>query len=155
MIFRKFMLFSFLALVAMTHQGIAQDKAPARYGKITPADFDLSKQKFDSGAAAVVIADIGNSEFVSTLFSATRLTLSVFFLSTVVAFTICVVLILLRTVMLILEEMSARASRFATASVSPQPCPVTSAAKELDWDSNTSKAMDRLASFKMPPESVE
>ena len=64
MIFRKLMLFSFLALGAMTHQGIAQDKSPARYGKITPADFDLSKQNFDSGAAAVVIADIGNSEFV-------------------------------------------------------------------------------------------
>lgn len=43
--------------------GYAQEKSPAKFGKITPADFDLSKNTFDSGATAVVIADIGNSEF--------------------------------------------------------------------------------------------
>jgi len=41
----------------------AQDKLNIKFGKITPADFDLSKQKYDSGAAAVVIADIGYSTF--------------------------------------------------------------------------------------------
>ncbi|PVD53465.1 hypothetical protein DC498_02790 [Terrimonas sp.] len=42
---------------------IAQDKLNIKFGKITPADFDLSKQKYDTGAAAVIIADIGSSEF--------------------------------------------------------------------------------------------
>ncbi|MHA4807710.1 DUF3857 domain-containing protein [Flavitalea flava] len=43
--------------------GFAQEKSPAKFGKISPADFDLSKNIFDTGATAVVIADIGNSEF--------------------------------------------------------------------------------------------
>lgn len=41
----------------------SQDKPPAKFGKISPADFDLSAHKFDTAAEAVVIADIGNSEF--------------------------------------------------------------------------------------------
>ncbi len=41
-----------------------QEKSSAFFGKITPADFDLSTQKFDSGAEAVIIADIGSSDFV-------------------------------------------------------------------------------------------
>ena len=41
----------------------AQDKSAAKFGKIIPADFDLSKNTFDSSASAVVIADIGSSEF--------------------------------------------------------------------------------------------
>jgi transglutaminase-like putative cysteine protease len=41
----------------------AQDKLNIKFGKITPQDFDLSKRQFDSSAAAVVIADIGNSVF--------------------------------------------------------------------------------------------
>jgi hypothetical protein len=63
MIFRKLMLFIFLSLGAGLLKGTAQEKSPARFGKITPADFDLSNRKFDSGAAAVVIADIGSSDF--------------------------------------------------------------------------------------------
>ncbi|MCC6288335.1 MAG: DUF3857 and transglutaminase domain-containing protein [Chitinophagaceae bacterium] len=42
---------------------IAQDKLNIKFGKVTSADFDLSKNKFDTGANAVVIADIGSSEF--------------------------------------------------------------------------------------------
>ncbi|MFT4016129.1 MAG: DUF3857 domain-containing protein [Agriterribacter sp.] len=42
---------------------IAQDKLNIKFGKITPADFDLSKYKYDTGASAVVIADIGSSAF--------------------------------------------------------------------------------------------
>ncbi|MDP4246519.1 MAG: DUF3857 domain-containing protein [Bacteroidota bacterium] len=42
----------------------AQDKSPVKFGKITPADFNLPQQKFDSGAEAVVIADIGSSAFL-------------------------------------------------------------------------------------------
>src|SRR5882724_1383865 len=41
----------------------AQDKSTVKFGKITPADFVLPKLKTDSGAAAVVIADIGSTEF--------------------------------------------------------------------------------------------
>ena len=41
----------------------AQDKVNIKFGKITAADFDLSKYKFDSSASAVVIADIGFSTF--------------------------------------------------------------------------------------------
>src|ERR1700733_6131213 len=41
-----------------------QNKSTARFGKIAPADFDLSAQKFDSSADAVVIADIGSSVFL-------------------------------------------------------------------------------------------
>ncbi len=43
---------------------IAQDKLNIKYGKITPADFDLSKYSFDTSVSAVVIADIGSSGFV-------------------------------------------------------------------------------------------
>src|SRR5258708_2055252 len=67
MIFRRLLLFIFLGLGAGALKGIAQDKSPVRFGKITPADFDLSNRKFDSGATAVVIADIGSSEFVGNM----------------------------------------------------------------------------------------
>ena len=42
---------------------IAQDKLNIKYGKITAADFDLSKHNFDTSVSAVVIADIGSSRF--------------------------------------------------------------------------------------------
>ena len=41
----------------------AQDKSTVKFGKISPADFNLPDLKFDSGANAVVIADIGNTSF--------------------------------------------------------------------------------------------
>ncbi|MBX3239953.1 MAG: DUF3857 domain-containing protein [Chitinophagaceae bacterium] len=41
----------------------AQDKLKIKYGKIAPADFDLSKHQFDTSVSAVVIADIGSSNF--------------------------------------------------------------------------------------------
>ena len=40
----------------------AQEKSPVKFGKIAPADFTI-KQTYDSGASAVVIADIGSSIF--------------------------------------------------------------------------------------------
>lgn len=40
-----------------------QNKSTAKFGKVTPADFNLSAHKFDSSAGAVVIADIGSSTF--------------------------------------------------------------------------------------------
>src|SRR5882672_4037322 len=53
------MLFCFLAKPFFTH---AQDKV--RFGKISPADSDIKAPSFDTAADAVVIADIGSSEFV-------------------------------------------------------------------------------------------
>ncbi len=41
----------------------AQDKADYKFGKITAADFNLSADKFDSGANALIIADIGTARF--------------------------------------------------------------------------------------------
>jgi uncharacterized protein DUF3858/transglutaminase superfamily protein len=41
----------------------AQDKSYAKFGKVTAADFDLSKYNYDSSAAAVIMADIGNTSF--------------------------------------------------------------------------------------------
>ncbi len=42
---------------------IAQDKLNIKFGKIAAADFDLTKSKFDTSVNAVVIADIGRSDF--------------------------------------------------------------------------------------------
>jgi len=41
----------------------AQDPANLKFGKITPADFQLTAEKFDSGANAVIIAEIGTVKF--------------------------------------------------------------------------------------------
>ena len=41
----------------------AQDKTDYKFGKITAADFKLSADKFDSGANALIIADIGAAKF--------------------------------------------------------------------------------------------
>jgi Domain of Unknown Function with PDB structure (DUF3858)/Domain of Unknown Function with PDB structure (DUF3857) len=52
-----------IILLLFTHFLVtAQDKSAVKFGKIIPADFDLSKYTFDSSAPAVVIADIGSSE---------------------------------------------------------------------------------------------
>jgi len=40
----------------------AQEKINIKYGKITPADFDLSKKVFDTSVHAVVLADIGRTD---------------------------------------------------------------------------------------------
>ncbi len=41
----------------------AQDKLDIKFGKVTQADFSLSADKFDSGANALIIADIGKTSF--------------------------------------------------------------------------------------------
>lgn len=45
----------------------AQDKPPAKFGKISPADFDIKAPSYDTAADAVVIADVGSSEFVGNV----------------------------------------------------------------------------------------
>lgn len=62
MLNRKF-LFLFLWMVSFFHVLDAQDKSTIKFGKITPADFNLNAGKFDSGANAVIIADIGSTSF--------------------------------------------------------------------------------------------
>ncbi|HVU54593.1 MAG TPA: DUF3857 domain-containing protein [Puia sp.] len=45
----------------------AQDKPPARFGKISPADFNVKAPAYDTAADAVVIADVASSEFVGNV----------------------------------------------------------------------------------------
>jgi len=45
----------------------AQGKPPVKFGKISPADFDIKAPSYDTAADAVVIADIGSSEFVGNV----------------------------------------------------------------------------------------
>ena len=58
----KCILFAFCAWFPL-HSAQAQDKSNYKFGKITPADFNLAAAKFDSGANAVIIADIGSTSF--------------------------------------------------------------------------------------------
>ena len=43
--------------------GLAQDKIPVKFGKLTPQDFNVRAGGPDSAADAVVVADFGTSEF--------------------------------------------------------------------------------------------
>ena len=56
--------YSFLlaALLVCTTTISAQEKSPVKFGKISPADFIIN-QPYDTGASAIVIADIGSSAF--------------------------------------------------------------------------------------------
>src|SRR6478672_5592907 len=49
-------------LLPILTQSFAQEKNNIKYGKITPADFDLSKKVFDTSVHAVVLADIGRTD---------------------------------------------------------------------------------------------
>jgi hypothetical protein len=50
-------------MTCLTVCSFAQEKLPIKFGRVNPADFDLSTQKIDTGVNAVVIADVGNSSF--------------------------------------------------------------------------------------------
>ena len=54
-------------LVFFTKQNylLAQEKIPIKFGKVTVQDFDVKPPSTDSAANAIIIADWGNSEFVS------------------------------------------------------------------------------------------
>jgi len=43
----------------------AQDKLPIKFGKVTLQDFDVKSSLIDSSTNAVVVADVGNSEFIA------------------------------------------------------------------------------------------
>ncbi|MFT4023269.1 MAG: DUF3858 domain-containing protein [Flavihumibacter sp.] len=49
------------ALLFCVLTAAAQDKTPVKFGKITPADFTVPMPAFDSGAHAIVLADVGSS----------------------------------------------------------------------------------------------
>jgi hypothetical protein len=50
-------------LMINLHFGYAQAGENIKFGKITPADFTLTAEKFDSGSNALIIADIGTVKF--------------------------------------------------------------------------------------------
>src|ERR1700722_18149017 len=57
-----FILFAFIVWFPLNSLH-AQEKSGYKFGKITPADFNLAAAKFDSGANAVIIADVGSTTF--------------------------------------------------------------------------------------------
>lgn len=48
-----------------TPQLYAQDKLPIKFGKVNPADFDVKSPVIDSNSNAVVVADVGTTEFIA------------------------------------------------------------------------------------------
>ena len=60
---QNFLLLIQLLFLLPLNNAFSQEKTPVKFGKITPLDFDLTKQPFDTSANAVVIADIGVSSF--------------------------------------------------------------------------------------------
>jgi hypothetical protein len=58
----KFFLFPILILYAFS-QAVAQDELNVKFGKITASDFQTAAPKFDTGANAVILSDIGRTTF--------------------------------------------------------------------------------------------
>ncbi|MDH7461447.1 DUF3857 and transglutaminase domain-containing protein [Chitinophagaceae bacterium 26-R-25] len=54
-------------MTCITVCSVAQEKLNIKFGRVNPQDFDLSQQKIDTGANAVVIADVGSSSFEGNL----------------------------------------------------------------------------------------
>src|SRR6476646_8128610 len=50
-------------LLLLPFVAFTQEKSPVKFGKVSPEDFDLSKYKFDTAVSAVVISEIGSSQF--------------------------------------------------------------------------------------------
>lgn len=59
----NFLLLAQLLFLLPLNSAFGQEKIPVKFGKVTPQDFDLSKQTFDTSVNAVVIADFGISSF--------------------------------------------------------------------------------------------
>jgi hypothetical protein len=60
---REWLLFLF-CLCIFNLQNFAQEKAPVKFGKVSPEDFKTRVYSIDSNASAVVIADVGSTEIV-------------------------------------------------------------------------------------------
>ena len=56
-------LFEIVFILFIHHHLNAQDKSNLKFGKINTSDFNIPQNSFDSGAAAIIIGDIGNSSF--------------------------------------------------------------------------------------------
>jgi hypothetical protein len=54
----------FILFSLFSFAGFSQDKSPVKFGKVSPADFTIKSSVVDSSTEAVVIADIGRSEFL-------------------------------------------------------------------------------------------
>ena len=54
-----------LALLFVQSQLLAQDKLSFKFGKVSPGDFNGISTLIDSSTNAVVIADVGKSEFIA------------------------------------------------------------------------------------------
>ena len=54
---------SIFSLLFFFHWGFSQDKTAYKFGKVSPADFNVTAPASDSGASVVIIADIGSTSF--------------------------------------------------------------------------------------------
>jgi hypothetical protein len=57
--------FCFITFLFFTANVYAQDKLPIKFGKVKLEDFDVKSPLIDSSTNAVVVADVGNSEFIA------------------------------------------------------------------------------------------
>ncbi len=55
----------YLCLLFCQYSVLAQDKLPIKFGKVTLEDFNVQSPLIDSNTNAVVVADVGNSEFIA------------------------------------------------------------------------------------------
>ena len=58
-------LMAFCCFLLIQSTLIAQDKLPIKFGKVTVQDFDVKSPLIDSNTNAVVVADVGSSEFMA------------------------------------------------------------------------------------------
>ncbi len=56
---------AFASLLLLAAQIHAQEKLPIKFGKVGTADFELKSSLIDSNTNAVVVADVGKSEFIA------------------------------------------------------------------------------------------
>ena len=57
--------FAAMCLVFLFSHATAQEKLPIKFGKVSLADFDVKSPLIDSNTNAVVVADVGKSEFIA------------------------------------------------------------------------------------------
>ena len=60
----KLIILTLTGLILLQPALQAQEKCPVKFGKVLPADFSLPAGSYDTSADAVIIADVGSSEFV-------------------------------------------------------------------------------------------
>src|SRR5690348_182768 len=61
---KKKLLILLLSFCLFKLQNFAQEKAPVKFGKVTPEDFKPTVYDIDSSASAVIIADVGSTEML-------------------------------------------------------------------------------------------